>query len=239
MGKMMTGEMSQPRVIRDKAFAKRLETACENHPRSPSGHGRQKWVRERLQETCNVKVSPEAVRKWFAGEARPRPAVMKDLARVLEVDEAWLSLGRMPDMMPREQKKHNAVSNGSVNLLAGIIQINGGTIAFPDGDDAVADLYAIIRGKQYSINVKSAHTERDGTLKFSLPANTANIVHVGVVPTDEQMRFNLVRLPQDIVDKYGRKRGGYVELKVEHSLDSFRVDGAELPLINRLEDLVA
>lgn len=233
----MDEEVNPPRVIRDKAFAKRLETACENHPHSPSGHGRQKWVREQLKATCNVTVSPEAVRKWFAGEARPRPAVMKDLARVLEVDEAWLSLGRMPDMTPREQKKHNAVTNGAVNLLAGMIQINGGTIAFPEAEGSFADLYAIIQGKQYSIDVKIARPERDGSLRFSLPANTHDLVHVGVVPTDDPMSFHFVRLPQEIVDKHGRKRGGYVELKVVHSLDSFRVAGSELPLVRKLADI--
>lgn len=75
-----------PRVIRDKEFAKRLEISCENHHLSPSGHGRQKWLRDQILDKFSVRLSPEAVRKWFAGEARPRPNVMRQIAQVLEVE---------------------------------------------------------------------------------------------------------------------------------------------------------
>ena len=39
-----------PRVIRDKDFAIRIEKACENHAHAPSGHGRQKWLRDELEQ---------------------------------------------------------------------------------------------------------------------------------------------------------------------------------------------
>ena len=51
---------AQP-VIRDKEFAKRLEVAVENHHLAPSGHGRQKWLRDRIHENFSVTLSPEAV----------------------------------------------------------------------------------------------------------------------------------------------------------------------------------
>ena len=112
-------DVIKPRVIRDKAFAKRLEIACEGHPHCPTDQyrGKQKWLYEGLDSEFGVKVSAEAVRKWFSGESRPRPKVMSFIARLLEVDEAWLSLGITPDLTPREQKQRNAVADGAVNLV--------------------------------------------------------------------------------------------------------------------------
>ena len=112
-----------PRIIRDKSFAKRMEIACENHAYAPSGHGRQTWVRHKMHEKFGITLSPEAVRKWFAGESRPRPKVMTQLAEVLEVDEAWLALGLSPAATPRDQRKQNAMAAGAVNLVAGHIQL--------------------------------------------------------------------------------------------------------------------
>lgn len=120
------------RVVKDQDFAKRLATACENNPKAPSGHGRGRWLVRRLNEEFNVVVSPEGVRRWFAGEARPKPDMMSKVARVLEVDEAWLSLGANPLVTLREKKRQNALTNGAVNPVAAQLQLAGGNIAFPE-----------------------------------------------------------------------------------------------------------
>lgn len=68
----------KPPVIRDKEFAKRLETACENNSHCPTiGRGKQKWIYDNLRERFGISASPEAARKWFAGEAWPRQRVMQ------------------------------------------------------------------------------------------------------------------------------------------------------------------
>lgn len=87
-------------IIRDKAFAKRLVLACEGNPNCPTdqSRGKQKWIYDNLLSEFGVRVSAEAVRKWFAGESRPRPKVVSYIARLLEVDEAWLSLGITPEL---------------------------------------------------------------------------------------------------------------------------------------------
>lgn len=67
-------------VTRDAGFAHRLRKAVEGVKDIPDfGQGQQQtWLRERLG------VSAEAVRKWFSGEARPRPPMMKQLAALLD-----------------------------------------------------------------------------------------------------------------------------------------------------------
>lgn len=137
-------------VIRDEGFARRLETACEANPNCPTEQyrGKQKWVYDNLLEKFDIKVSPEAVRRWFAGEMRPRLKTMSALAQLLEVDLGWLTLGTKPEMTPKERKARNAVADGAVNLVAGIVQMNGGSVAFPTDGNHGPDLYAIIGGKQ-------------------------------------------------------------------------------------------
>lgn len=57
----MTEVISKPRVIRDKAFAKRLQLACENQPLCPeAGRGQQKWIYDQLLANHGIRVSPEA-----------------------------------------------------------------------------------------------------------------------------------------------------------------------------------
>lgn len=80
---------------REKAFAKRLSTALDNHPRCPDAHGRNTWLMRELAHQ-NINVSLESIRKWLAGEAIPRRAKMTALAKTLRVDETWLTMGVQP-----------------------------------------------------------------------------------------------------------------------------------------------
>ena len=76
------------RVKRDhKEFAERLDQALIQYPQAPSGHGRQRWLAMKLG------VSDETVRKWIIGQAHPNRQRMRELAALLEQDEAWLALG--------------------------------------------------------------------------------------------------------------------------------------------------
>ena len=226
-------EQSQSKVIRDKAFAKRLETATESHPHAPSGHGRQVWLRAQLEEQTSVKVSPEAVRKWFAGETRPRPKVMSCIAQVLEVDEAWLSLGLTPANTPKEQVKVNATANGAVNMVAGQIQIFGGTIAFPEEGSDI-DLFAIVKGKHLGLTVRLG--ERAGGFRISVPLKSATTVLV--VPTSRPTVFQFHLVPREAVEQFGKSRGGYVDLDVERAEAGLLVGDRVLPEIRTFGELV-
>ncbi len=85
---------------------------------------------------------------------------MTCLAKVLDVDEAWLSLGINPVESPTEKKVRNAVADGAVNYVAGLIQMAGGTIAFPDKSEGY-DLFTIINGRKHQIEIKTARQENN------------------------------------------------------------------------------
>lgn len=190
----------------DKAFAKRLNEACDGHPHIPPyGQGRQTWVKEHLD------VSHEAVRKWFTGQSRPRPGKMKDLARVLEVDEAWLALGITPDLEPKEKRARNAQAEGACNVVGGLIQLNGGSIAYPGDNDSRAayiDLYAIVRGASFSIHVSLANRFSEGQFSFVVPKEYKDCRVIGVIHA-RSTRIHLIDLTHDLIDKHKVRKGGY------------------------------
>lgn len=225
--------MSGAGIIRDKAFAKRIAQACADHPRAPSGHGQQIWVRRSLIEIFDTTVSPEGIRKWFAGEARPRPKMMSHLAQLLGVDEAWLSLGITPASEPGAKQRINAMANGALNLVAGQIQLAGGTIAFPE-EDAEHDMFAIIKGKQVALSVKLAPDIPRSTLAI---ASTDKPI-IAVVPTADKTIFRFFRVPNDLVETHGKNRGGYVEVEIEIDADKAAlVAGQPIPEILDFRDI--
>lgn len=203
------------RIIRDAAFAQRLATASDHHPRVPPlRSGRLTWFQQQFKDRHGMVMSLETIRKWFYGEAKPRPEKLTLLAKMLEVDEAWLSLGHEPELQPREQKARNAVADGAVNLLAGVIQMNGGNPAFPaEGDKRAAkghiDLYAIIRGAQYAFHVSLAQTV-EGGFRFTVPVEWEDAFQMGVVMIDP-VTFWFVEIPENEIPE-GDKRGAAIDV---------------------------
>jgi hypothetical protein len=218
------------RVIRDPAFAKRLETACDAHPHSPEKHrGRLAWLKGEMAKH-GVQISYETGRKWFAGEARARPGKMEVLAQVLQVDPAWLSMGIDPELQPHERKVRNAMADSAVNLIAGFVQMDGGYPAFPDendrrGHDDHVDLYAIIRGANYSFHVSLGQKTDDKELRFLVPTRHENVTVLGVI-RDTSFRIQVYELSADAISQYGHNRGGAVEVIAEpnalRKIDNFR-----------------
>lgn len=232
--------MARPRtnvnaIIRDAAFAKRLLKACEDHPEVPAfGQGQQTWIRDRLG------VSGEGVRKWFAGEAKPRSDTMRQLAKLLEVDEAWLSLGIAPETGPKEQKARNAMADGAVNVVAGIIQMNGGSPAFLQDTDPRSkyiDLYTIIKGRQYSINVSLAQEISEGEYRFRIPNEYEDCTVIGVIQP-YPVRCVFLHIPTPVIDEYRVRKGGYVEITARKDGNEYRVGTERCPRITNFAERI-
>jgi hypothetical protein len=205
----------KPREIRDPAFAKRLALAADNNPHAPD-YGRLTWVKKQLQERFGEEVSVETVRKWFAGEVKPTTQRVNLLAILFEVDEAWLYLGIEPDLAPREQKARNAMVSGVVNVVAGLIQMAGGNVAFPEPDDKRAasghiDLYAIIKGAQYAFHVAAGHDLGEDTFRFAVPVNHGEAFQLGVVPGASATSLVLFEVPAEAIAA-GQRRGSTIEV---------------------------
>lgn len=227
--------------LRDPDFAARLERACIDHPHCPTDlyRGKQKWLREELSALDqSFSASPEAIRKWFAGESRPRPKTMKAVAKVLHVDEAWLSLGIMPEMTQAEKKKRSRTAEGGALLLAGLIQISGGNSTFPSpGDFEREDLLAIIDGEAIEIDAPLARTLQAGVHLFTIKRGFEQRTVVGVLPSGFGARLALIN--KKMILSYGVRRGDFIELEVSEQGGKLLVQHTQLPEITSLSMLVA
>lgn len=194
-------------------FARRMQQACDaNADVPPPNYGRLGWFADHIEKVSGKRVTIETVRKWFAGEARPRPKMITALAQVLKVDEAWLSLGKTPELSDREMRVRNASADGVVNLVAGMVRMFGGNPAFPaEGDkfaqDHKVDLYSIIRGAQYAFHVAAA---QDG--KFVVPVEAKDVFVLGVIHLGGTS-FQLVELSD--IEEVGKRKGGAFEIAVD------------------------
>lgn len=197
------------RVIRDPEFAKRLNSACDSNPHCPPLHkGRLTWLQSELKRQFKEKVSVETVRKWFAGEAKPRPDKVNKLAELLKVDISWLSLGIDKGMAPRELKTRSREIDGAVNIVAGLIEMDGCHSAYASEADQKRgiDIHAIIKGAKYDFHVV---VPEEGI--YRVPAQRDGLVVLGL--TKSGMGFEIVEIPEDVIEDEGTNRGGVIELK--------------------------
>lgn len=200
--------VTPPRLIRDPEFAKRIESAANGHNLCPAMHsGRLTWVQRELKSRFGEEISVETVRKWFAGEAKPRPEKTAMLAELFQVDVAWLQIGVQADLTPRERKQRSDMAEGAVNLVAGLIQMDGGHPAFPDTTGTV-DLHAIIRGAKYDLVIRLA----DESGGFSVPVDHTDTIVLGVVK--QGFAVEVYEIPEDVIERDGVRRGGSIEVKV-------------------------
>ncbi len=209
------------RIIRDPEFARRLCSACDAHPHCPPLHkGRLTWIQAELKRHFKENVSVETVRKWFAGEAKPRPEKVERLAQLLQIDVAWLSLGIDKGLAPRELKARGREIDGAVNAVAGFIEMDGSHAAFASDADQKRgiDLHAIIKGAKYDIHVA---VQEDGV--FRIPTARDGLVVLGVVK--HGMGLSIYELTEPVIERNGVNRGGMVEVKIPPSrlrkVDSF------------------
>lgn len=197
----------------DLGFANRLKVACDGNNRVPTfGKGRQTWLKDEMG------VSAEAVRKWFAG-SRPRPSMMGKLAKVLGVDESWLALGITPNMEVKERKQHSAQMAGAVNVFMGLVQLNGGSCAFPAEGDPLAEFvsfHSIREGTQTYYHVATAQRVSDDLIRFYIPNEFERCAVIGAIPKGPfDIRF--IHMPHDLIGTHGTHRGGYLVVDVKES----------------------
>lgn len=189
----------------ETTFATRLKQACDDSAAIPEyGKGRQVVIANRLS------VTQEAVRKWFAGEAQPRPKKMKELAEYLDVEETWLALGAKPEFDRAAKRKNLAALDGAVHVVSGLIMLEGGSVAFPRPEDPRAeyvDLYAIMRGAQMAIHVSMAREISKGRFTFLIPRNYIDVKCIGVVRVGVG-KFHFLNLKKSLIDEHKLKQSG-------------------------------
>jgi hypothetical protein len=200
------------RIIRDPEFAKRITGACDSNPHCPPLHkGRLTWIQSELKRHFKQRVSVETVRKWFAGEAKARPDKVAMLAELLQVDVSWLSLGIDKGLAPRELRARGREIDGAVNIVAGLIEMDGGHAAFASDAEQKRgiDLHAIIKGAKYDFHVA---VDEGGV--FRVPTKHEELVVLGV--SKQALCVEIFEIPEDVIEQ-GANRGGIVEVDVTAS----------------------
>jgi hypothetical protein len=146
---------------------------------------------------------------------RPDAEKIQALAELLHVDAGWLEHGEGPvaNCSLREQRARNATGLRRRECVAGMIQMDGGTIAFPDDDEIVArreaaDIFAIIKGARYSLRVASGKADGDSVLfETARPDDSAVAL---VVVRDDGFSYRVFEVPAAVLSEHGRfTRGAF------------------------------
>jgi hypothetical protein len=117
------------------------------------------------------------------------------------------------------------MADGMVNVIAGLVQMDGGSIAFPKEGDRDAKergihLYAIIRGARYTIHVAAAEKLTSGRFRFFVPLNRTETIVIAAVRN--KFRFDVFEIEERFIAKHGRRRGNTVEMDVKTLDTGFR-----------------
>lgn len=240
-------------------FARRLEEACEAHPRCPTeGRGKQKWLREELHKRFGITVSAEAVSKWFSSRSFPRPHFMDPLAQCLNVTEAWLISGVPPMHRTRGQAvgaepavnapqmmrapilpagttstaaAPGSLFSGAVDLLAAMVQMSGGTVAFP-GSRGSGMMLAVLNNKMHAIQIILANEVSKGHYSFAVPSVSNVSVRIAVVPGDHPFDTRFILVDDALV---AGANGG--EVLIEKGFRGFSSPHGEVTEIANLSEL--
>jgi len=208
--------MSRRENAHHAAFARRLNQVIdESGLLPPYNQGRFTWITEQLRKQFGVEVTRETVRKWVSGETVPRNEKLRALARLFDVDEGWLAFGVRSGVDLRQDSARILADSGAVSLVAGLIQMAGGTCALPEPGDRneFVDLYTIIGRRQRMIAVRLGDEVAPGKYRFSVPNEFEQCVNIGVIRVDFAC-FELLLLSHGLIKSYGDRRGPHVDVIV-------------------------
>lgn len=221
------------RAILHADFAKRFNQVCDDNPMIPPyNYGRLRWVKDELESRFKVKVSPETVRKWLAGESKPRTDKMRLLAELLGVDVGWLSFGSEPDLSPSERMDRALSTNGAINIVSGFIIMAGGSCALPDEGEDI-DILGILSGKQLRIEV--AYMASAGAkLEFRVSKAYRKHKVIAVVQTSS-VSVEMFQVPTGIIEQAGDEGVEWVDLECTYGRGSIHLGGKTIGHISDIK----
>lgn len=203
-----------------KEFAYRLNQAVEGHPLAPpTPFGRQAWLKEKLRGETRLEVSNNSISKWFNGLSTPRPDNIRKIARVLSVDDVWLGSGRKPETSAREKGLNHAKARGGALALAGLLEMQGGRVTFPDQADDPSDLRVNLGDANFSaIVVSPRETDNAWTFVVPEPLGAVRILSVTAAP-GEDCGFSACLTILDLTDCPRQSLGGYSVITLDRGKD--------------------
>ena len=162
-----------------------------------------------------MEVSLQSVHRWYHGRARPRQQKLLLLAKVIGVDESWLSLGRLDEIVSRRSKPQKPILDGSVYVTVGLMQLANISCAWPEDGDMSAPyvhFYSIIRGKQYRFHVAYIREESEsGRVKIHAPSEYDKCT-VLVCRRASATSVDLWYVASSVIQAAVKNHGGIVEM---------------------------
>jgi len=208
-------------------FARRFESACDENPDvPPPHHGRLIWFVTQFENRFQVTTTSETVRRWLAGISRPKPQKLAMLAQILKVDEAWLSVGTEGEIRTKREVTYGSSMRGEVNLVAALIEMDGGTVAFGQGTETDTSsrsphFFAIVKGAQYSVHVEKISGEGDEA-EFVIPAKCEGMAILGVRRTGPTC-FEIYDIPWDVITEKAVRKSGHFHLSFSEHKDALNL----------------
>ncbi|MZR13405.1 helix-turn-helix domain-containing protein [Maritimibacter sp. DP07] len=190
-------------------FGRRLAQALEAFPEAPpTSHGRLTWLKRALEKKAGVKVSVNTVHKWVNGVSRPREDNMRALARVLMVDELWLAMGRRPVDHGEAAPPTPERAHGVVLLVAGMVEVNGGRVTFPDAEaEGTPHLHVNWNGEQFGVVAVLPQAKDGSSISFVIPEPVGDARVVAVIQDGDTRLLDLTEVPR-------RTFGGFSVTKI-------------------------
>lgn len=221
--------------MKDLDFASRLNRACDDVPSIPPAKlGRQVYIARKMG------VSEEAVSKWFAGESRPRITKMRDLAKLLNVDTGWLTLGVEPEMNRRTATLANKRTEGVVYLALGMSMLSGASCARPSDTDprkGYVDFYMILNGEQIAVHASLGREVSPGQYEILVPQQFKDVRNVGFISANGT-RTHILDLRPDLLDKHKERKGDSYAITVKAQAGGTYTTGRdEWPRISSIGEL--
>lgn len=196
-------------------FGKRFRAALETFALDyPDGYGVVTGFRNKMAN-MGREFTIQSVHKWHTGQSRPREDKIKFIAKALGCDPVWLSLGEMPTGSAVEVPHAAQLARGAVLVVAGLIEIAGGRVTYPELGRTDPRLAVSFEGQRFDVIVISPQADTGSVVSFILPAQVkgARIVAVINPPGTVKVRlFDLSGVPHTDL-------GGFSTLQV-HKLSN-------------------
>ena len=210
-------------VIRHPDFGARLHEAADMSPSvPPKGEARYGEI-ARIMRLKGEEVHSETIRKWFAGEMRPRSeGKLKVLAEALKVDYAWLASGRNPaaaagitagaiDRVEVGRSERQLPPESA--LVRALVELSGATLATSAGADSSGVDFEALKGRVfYRFRVVEGRLDGDGYL-FTVPKVQAGVLIFGLVWLGD-MKFRVFELDPEKAAADGMRRGTSFEIRI-------------------------
>lgn len=188
-------------------FYTRLLQACSENPDIPEyGKGRQTYISQQMG------VSQEAVRKWFAGESKPKSAMGRKLAELLGVDYVWLALGTSHGEIEKRREAAGRQDAAVYALMSFLIE-KGYSAAFDNENDNI-DIVTIYQGQQNQIAVSLAEGKKDDLVaSFSMSIINDVSTIIAVRNNTFSISYDFIWVRPEVWAKHSTREGNDMLLR--------------------------